>query len=279
MLLLSRILGMAVRGLDLEVLGRVSDMTVNIGHHDAAVVDRLLVHVAGGRDLLFDWAAVEHFGLDDLRVATCGVPVASMNEYLGEQELLLRRDVLDTQIADVAGQRLARVADVVLARRRDGRLDVVAVDVGFGAVLRRLGLQRLAARANGDAVAWTDLHLTSARGHAVQLATSRSAVHRLDPRALAALVSRLDVAAAVDVLEARGHDVAADVVELSGPVIGERMLRAMADAEAADVVAAMPAEQASRWHRLLARPRLLRGRPVLRSHLWPRRRPRHETTR
>lgn len=270
---------MAVRGLNQQVMGRVTDMTVNIGDHDAAVVDRVLVHVAGGRHLLFDWAAVEHFGVDGIRVASDGVPVASTNVHLGDQELLMHRDVLDTQIVDVAGQRLARVADVVLARRRDGRLEVVAVDVGFGAVLRRLGLQRLAARANGDAVAWTDLHLTSARGHAVQLATPRSAVHRLDPRGLAGLVSRLDVTAAVDVLEARGHDVAADVVELSGPVVGERMLRAMADAEAAHVVASMPAEQASRWHRLLARPRLLRGRPVLRSHLWPRRRHGRETAR
>jgi hypothetical protein len=278
-LLLSRILGMDVRGLDRRVLGRVADMAVIIGQHDAAVVDRVLVHLASGHDLMFDWTAVEHFGLDGIRVASGGMPVTSMNAFLGEQELLLRRDVLDTQIVDVAGQRLARVADVFLARRRDGHLEVVAVEVGFGGVLRRLGFARLAARANGDAVALADLHFTSARGHAVQLATPRSAVHRLGPRALAGLVSRLNVTAAVDVLEARGHDVAADVVELSGPVAGERMLRAMSEDEAADVVAAMPADPAFRWRRLLARPRHLRGRPVLRSHLYPRRRVRRETTR
>ena len=56
------------------------------------------------------------------------------------------RDVLDTQIIDLVGQRLARVADVVLTRTADDRLELVGVEVGFGGVLRRLGLRRLAAR-------------------------------------------------------------------------------------------------------------------------------------
>ena len=87
---------------------------------------------------------------------------------------------IDTQIVDVVGQRLARVADVVLTRTADDRLELVGAEVGFGGVLRRLGLRRLAARDGEDCVAWTDLHLTSERGHAVQLATPRSAVHHLD---------------------------------------------------------------------------------------------------
>ena len=110
----------------------------------------------------------------------------------------MARDVLDTQVVDVAGQRLARVADVVLALAggaggagRTG-LEVVGVEVGFGAVLRRLGLRRMTPARTEDVVAWSDLHLTSERGHTVQLAAARSAVHRLDARGLAALVSRVD---------------------------------------------------------------------------------------
>ena len=162
------------------------------------------------------------------------------------------RDVLDTQIVDVVGQRLARVADVVLARTADNRLELVGVEVGFAGVLRRLGLHRLAARTGEDAVAWTDLHLTSERGHAVQLATPRSAVHHLDARGLAALVSRLDTESAAEVLATKGPGVAADVVRAAHPNVGERVLRALPDAHAAQIVAAMPAEHAARWQGRLA---------------------------
>jgi hypothetical protein len=188
---------------------------------------------------------------------------------LDDDEIRLARDVLDTQVVDIRGQRLARVADVVLARTLDGHLEVIGVEVGFGAVLRRLGLTRLAARAGGDAVAWTDLHLTSERGHAVQLATPRSAVHRLNARALAALVSRLDTESATEVLATRGPSLAADVVRAAHPAVGERVLRALPVPAAAEIVAAMPDEHARHWRRRLARPR---PRHFLRSHVWPRRR-------
>jgi hypothetical protein len=180
--------------------------------------------------------------------------------------------VLDTQIVDVAGQRLARVADVVLTRTPDERLELVGVEVGMGAVLRRLGLRRLATRAGDDVVAWADLHLTSERGHAVQLATPRAAVHHLDAAGLAALVAHLDTPAAVAVLADAEPEVAAGAVLGSHPTVGERVLRAMPGDTAAEIVGAMPDEHAHRWrHRLATTPRL-GGRPFTRSRVWHRRR-------
>lgn len=274
MLAFSRILGLTVRDCAGSELGRVADMTVVLGHPDsAALVDRLLVRTARGHHTMFAWSAVERLSSDCIRVSAEGIPVAAVASFLHIDELLLHRDVLDTQIVDVAGRRVARVADILLARRRDRSLEVAAVEVGFAAVLRRLGIPPWLARSRADTVAWGDLHLTSARGHEVQLVTPRSAVHLLDARELALLVSRLDVDSAADVLTSRGPSVAADVLRISGPVVGDHLLRAMTDAAAADVVAAMPAAHASRWRRLLGRPRLARGRPLLRSHVWPRRRP------
>ena len=82
-------------------------------------------------------------------------------------------------------------------------------------VLRRL---RLGGRTVGeDMVAWSDLHLTSERGHQVQLATPRAAVHRLDARGLAALVSRVDVDTANEILASRDPRVAAAAVRACTP--------------------------------------------------------------
>jgi MgtE intracellular N domain len=262
---------------DGRVAGRLADLTVRLDEHAGPhLVERLLVQRHRAPDLLMPWAAIESFentcvlihGPDD----PISFAITSTTEALSDDEILLVRDVIDTQIVDVVGQRLARVADVVLTRIANDRLELVGVEVGFGGVLRRLGLHRLAARADEDVVTWTDLHLTSERGHAVQLATPRSAVHHLDAAGLAALVSRLDTESATEILAAAGPGVAADVVGIAHPVVGERVLRAMPDTDAAQIVAAMPAERATRWRARLAHAPALLGRRFIRSRVWPRRR-------
>jgi sporulation protein YlmC with PRC-barrel domain len=273
---LSREIGQEVRGPDGRPVGRVADLTVRLGQEDGPrLVDRLLVQLHGEPDMLVPWTAIESFEHTGvlLRPTTdvSRLTIDSTTAALGHDELLLVRDVLDTQIVDVIGQRLARVADVVLTRTADERLELVGVEVGFGGVLRRLGLRRLADRSREDVVAWTDLHLTSDRGHSVQLATPRSAVHHLDAAGLAALVSRLDTESAVDVLAAAEPEVAAHAVLGTLPAVGERVLRAMPSDDASEIVAAMPTEHATRWQDRLAKAPRLGGRHFVRSRVWLRR--------
>ena len=280
MLLLSKVIGGEVLGADGTTIGRVVDFAVTAdGNGDAPSISRVLVRRQHGRDLLVPWRAVEFVrSTTSISADTAEFEVDSVSELLGNKEIRLAQDVLDTQIVDIAGQRLTRVADVILAHRTDGRVEVVGVEVGFGAVLRRLGLGPLASRAHHDAVAWEDLHLTSERGHAVQLATPRAAVHLLSARDLAVLITRLDTDSASEVLAARGPEVAARVIQASHPAVGERVLRAMPDAEATDVVREMPARHATHWRNVLADSRIPLGRQFLRSHVWPRRRHEPQST-
>ncbi|MCB0937781.1 MAG: magnesium transporter [Mycobacterium sp.] len=276
MLFLSRVTGQDVLGPDGRVIGRLVDLTADLvedsGPH---LVDRVVVKRGRGALLLLPWESVANVGRDQL---VLGVDAAGTDRYvvddlaeaLADQEILLVRDVLDTQIVDVVGQRLARVADVVLTPTPDGHLELIGVEVGFGGVLRRLHLPVL--RSGEDVVVWADLHLTSERGHAVQLATPRAAVHHLDARGLAELVSRVDTESATEILATRNPEVAAEVVRVAHPTVGERVLRAMPAALATRIVAAMPAEHAGRWRATLQHMPALRGRRLLRSHVWPRRR-------
>ncbi|KUI32606.1 PRC-barrel domain-containing protein [Mycobacterium sp. GA-2829] len=275
MLLLSALTGRGVHTPDGRAIGALADLTIRLGdRHGATLIERIVIHRRRAPALLIPWSAAAALRHNAIEVSGdfTAFAVGAVGAALHPDELLLHRDVLDSQVVDIAGQRLARVADVVLAHRGDGRLEVVGVEVGFGAVLRRLGLHRLAARTRPDAVAWPDCHLTSERGHTLQLATPRSAVHLLDARGLAMLVARLDVQSAADVLAARGPTVAAGVIAASHPVVGERMLRAMTDTQTAEVLAEMPPTRAAHWRRTLAVPRPLRGRRLLRFHVWPRRR-------
>jgi hypothetical protein len=252
-------------------VGRLADLTVRLdGNGGGRLIARLVVRLPGGRSVLLPWDRVQDFQPGRVIAAAQPESIDSLAEALAPDEIRLKRDVLDTQIVDVVGQRLARVADVVLARAHGGRLELLGVEVGFSGVLRRLGFRRV--RSREDIVAWSDLHLTSERGHSVQLSTPRAAVHRLDARGLAALVSRVDTDAATEILAVKAPGVAADAVRGVDPEVGERVLRAMPQPQADRIVASMPPDHAGLWRHRLARRPAWRGRRFLRSGVWPHRR-------
>ena len=178
------------------VIGKLRDLTARLGV-EHPVVHRLVIGSRRGLTHLVPWTAVATFEPSEIQLRDVGplnpFLIGRRELPLEPDELLLVRAVLDTQIIDVVGHRRLRVADVVITRLADGRLEVAAVDVGGAAVWRRLGLQWLSqrfARRPGD---WKDLHLTSARGHDVHLATTTAAVHQLDAQGLAELLTRLDL--------------------------------------------------------------------------------------
>jgi hypothetical protein len=219
----------------------LADLVVRLGpgpHVPAATqsVERLLVRHRRGCTLVA-WTAVDPATMGAARIRLTSAPGETGIEGLAADELLLVRDVLDTQIVDVVGHRVNRVGDVLLDRY-DHHLRAVAVEVGASSVLRRLGLGRGAARP--DAIDWQDLHLTSDRGHTVQLATTTAALHRLDPVELAELVARLPSDDAVEVLAAVPPERADAALEVSHPHVRRRLERIMATPEPAP----------ARWHRL-----------------------------
>lgn len=276
MLWLTGATGQEVHSTDGTALGRVIDLTVRLDpQRPIPFVARLLLEQRHGIAVLVDWSSVMQFEHDrvellDVELAT-SFPVAAVSERLLTDELLLGRDVLDTQIVDVVGHRLARVADVALARTADDRLEVLAVEVGFHRVLERLGLRWLADRSADESISWADLHLTSDRGHLVQLGSPASAVHRLTDGDLAALVARLDLDAATEVLDVAGPARTAGAIAHATLPVGERLLRALPDDSRARVLEQMPAEHAHRWRHRVRHERPLRGRRFFRGAGWRRR--------
>lgn len=242
--------GQEVHTADAQPLGQVLDLVVRIGtaHPEVtmlAVGARRIDHLVAWRDVASFEHTVVHLrpGADPIVVVDRAVPLA-------EDQLLLVRDVLDTQIVDVAGRRVQRVGDVLLARTDDGHLETVAVDVGIAPVLRRLGLRATADRMREQAVDWDDLHLTSARGHAIQLSGTAAAVHRLDERELAHLIALLSTSHAADVIATVPSDRAAAALDASHPEVGARVALALSDDTAATVLEALPHATRHRLHGL-----------------------------
>ncbi|KAA1395236.1 magnesium transporter [Aeromicrobium ginsengisoli] len=244
---LSRMTKLAVVSADQRPLGRVVDVSAILSaetprlHHLAIGTRRRLTHLVpwslvASRDDLRIRLAVDSDELEQFHVARGSGPG---DIALDAEEVLLGRDVLDSQVVDLSGRRLSRVADVLLADDGDA-LVVVGVDVGLGALLRRLGLSRLGDRMQPALVDWKDLHLASARGHSVQLATSTDGMRRLDPDALAEVLARLATEPATEVMRVVGPTRSAAALQASHGVHRRRLLRALPPEEAHRLIEAAP---------------------------------------
>jgi len=271
---LSRQLGQPVRSSDGVRAGRVVDVTVlyDVAH---PAVHRL--GVGRGRRIrhLLPRGLVQ---TDDERELTLAVDRAGLSAYtsprdpsLEHHELLLARDVLDTQVVDLAGHHLSRVSDVLMVVGLHGQLEVAAVDVGAGSLLRRMGLRRLGDRFAPVAVDWADLHLTSRRGHVVQLATATTGMHRLDASALAELLARLSTEKAIDVVRAVHPARSAAALHASHPELQRRLLHVLAPEDVQRLVDAAPPALAPLLRELHADPKAPRRH--LKTSGWRLRRP------
>jgi hypothetical protein len=129
----------------------------------------------------------------------------------------------------------------VLLAASGERLEVIAVEAGLAAVLRRLGLRPLAARLPRDAIGWEHLHPASGRAHALALDTPSSRIHGLDDAELQTVVERLPVH--------RG----AGLLERTRPTRAARVLAALERGHRARLLGSLPRPHRSRVEQALAR--------------------------
>jgi len=245
---LTDLLGRRARVAEGDRLGTVADLIARLDAEPGVVE---LVVRSGHDRAAVPWRDVVAAG-DDIELVADhrGAPAPPGRK---PDELRLGTDVLDAQIVDLRGHRLVRVSEVLLTRRVDGSLAVVGVDIGFAAVVRRLGLRRISERFGRDVVAWSDLHLTSRRGHAVQLACGLPHLRTLSADDLAHLVTRLSAGHAAEVLRATPVDQAAAAVAATEDEVGRRLLTTMEPDDARQLLDTMPPTTAHRLRHLLSR--------------------------
>lgn len=149
---------------------------------------------------------------------------------LAPTELWLVRDVLDVPVFDVALGRLVRVGEVWLLRGPDGGLLVAALEVGPASTWHRLVSRRRRSRepmSGARLLGFGDVHLASRHGHEAQLAAASSAVHRLDARQLADLLTSLPVEMAADVVRLLPEARTGPAVSRLHPHVSARLARGL----------------------------------------------------
>ena len=137
MLYLSQAIGSPVLDAHGEPIGKVDDLIVAIGDRYPPVTG--LVVATGRRSIFLPWSHVASFDVSGARLSTGTIDITRFQQR--PNEIQLRQDLLDKQIVDIDGRKVVRVNDLSLDDV-EGKLHLVAVDVGAAGLLRRLGLER-----------------------------------------------------------------------------------------------------------------------------------------
>lgn len=137
---------------------------------------------------------------------------------LAENELYLLKNLLDTQIIDIAGSKIIRVNDVAIAEGPD--YHIAGVDIGFLGILRRLGLEDIAIKflrifkrqLISPFLSWADIQpLELARGH-VQIKKDEKRLSKIRPEDLADYLEKTNIINVRKILNIMDEKKAAEVI-------------------------------------------------------------------
>ena len=169
-----------------------------------------------------------------------------------EKEILIAKHILDKQIVDVNGVKVVRVNDVHLGQVND-HFGVLAIDVGFGGLIRRLGFGK--AR-KGTLIPWRYVTTLEPGLDRLTLTMTRKSLAEMHPVDMAeilsqvsmqertALLSKLDEETAGDVIGELDDETAAKIISEMEPEKAADVLEHMDPDEAADVLGDLPEKKA-----------------------------------
>ncbi len=242
-----------------EEIGRLRDIIVGQGDPFPAVTG--LVVASGKQTFIIAWNDVNLF---NRRVISVNILRKTLSPSAAAgADILICRDILDKQIVDINGAKLVRVNDLKLGDV-NGRMCLIAVDIGLRGILRRLGIeargeQVLALfryRLQNALVGWHFLQPVAPKLNKLTLTVSRQKVLKLHPADLAEIISEvsqqeraaifgtLDVATAAEALHELEPSVQVEIIDDMTKEKASDILEQMPPDEAADVLGDLPEEKA-----------------------------------
>ncbi|GAC1313284.1 MAG: CBS domain-containing protein [Chloroflexota bacterium] len=229
--------------------GRLIDLAVDLAAGDYPVVTRLVFRSHRGQPVELPWADVHSIDrrkhlltVGDVTAARAAPPEAL------RRTVLLRRDILDALVLDVARRQTMRANDLWLTER-EGQFWLRAADVSPWAVLRRLGRGLFGRGAEKRLVDWRDIEFLRGDPHLAEAGGDyHRRIARLPPAAIAQLSEAIPYRHAAELLTLLPEDRAADTLEVLASArqvqvfttlderLATRLLSLMAPDTAADLV-------------------------------------------
>jgi len=248
MLYLSQAIGRPVRDRNDEPIGKVADLIVAVGDRYPPVTG--LVVATDRRKIFLPWSAVTSLDATGAQLRTTTLDLAKFRQR--PDEILLRADLMDKQIVDIDGRKVVRVNDLRLDEV-EGSLRLVAVDVGAGGLLRRLGVEspyRTIARnlrlpVPERYIDWEDVDPVETSIASVKLRVPHAGLAQLHPADLASILDQLAPRDRAGVLASLDDEAVADAIEEMEPDTQVEVLEDLTPARAADILEEMSPDDAA----------------------------------
>jgi magnesium transporter len=243
MLYLSQAIGRPVRDRQGEPIGKVADLIVAIGDRYPPVTG-LVVATDRRRRIFLPWSDVQLFEVTGARLKSHTLDIDRFKQR--PNELLLYQDLQDKQIVDIDGRKVVRVNDLRLDHI-EGRLHLVAVDVGAAGLLRRLGIEgpfrTLARNLRLDVperyIDWEDVDPVEASIASIRLRVPHRGLREMHPADLAGIIEELAPRDRVGIMESLDDGAAADAIEEMEPETQVEVLEDLEPGRAADILEEM----------------------------------------
>lgn len=237
---LAQLLRRPVIGGDGEVVGRLADVIVRLRGRDYPLVTGLVARV-GRREVFLPAEQVADLDAEKITLASPRVDLRHFERREGE--VLLRADVLGHRVIDVADAELVRAYDIELEQRLDQWV-LTCLDTRRPARLRSLLGGRGPQPHWRD---WTSFEPLIGHARSARIRRSFARLRRLRPADLADLLEDASRTESHEILQTVHADpeLEADVFEELEPDSQTRLLGERSDAEIAQVLARMRADDAA----------------------------------
>jgi CBS domain-containing protein/sporulation protein YlmC with PRC-barrel domain len=231
-----------------DAIGKIRDLNVVPGD-PFPCVEGLYIRTPGGTA----YVSMKEINVLNKRVVTIRGDAASIvYTEPREKEILIAKHIMDKQIVDVNGVKVVRVNDVQLGQVND-HFGMLAIDVGFGGLIRRLGFGK--AR-KGTLIPWRYVTTLEPGLDRLTLTMTRKSLAEMHPVDMAeilsqvsmqertALLSSLDEETAGDVIGELDEETAAKIINEMEPEKAADVLEQMDPDEAADILGDLPEKKA-----------------------------------
>ncbi len=236
---LSALLGRQLLSPSKEPVGKIDDVVVRLRGGDYPLMKGLVVKV-GGRRVFVPVGRISEMTEESVVLAETKVDLRSFERRDGE--VLLRGDILGHRLIDVTDADLVRAWDVEMRASGEGWV-VSCLDTRRPA--RLFGMIR---RSSGEACRdWKDFEPLIGHSQSLRVRSGFGRLGRLKPAQIADLLeeaSRNEGEEILDVVHA-DPELEADVFEELDPDTANRLFGDRTDAEVADVIAHMRADDAA----------------------------------
>ena len=241
---LSELLKRPITGHNGESLGHLTDVIVRLRGSELPLVIGGVVNV-GGREVFVPLDQVSDFDGEALKLSSAKIDLRRFERRPGE--VLLRADVLGHRLIDVEAARLVKAADLEL-EERDGEWVLTGVDTRRA----RRGLGALFGRGTSEPDhhtfrPWSAFEPLIGHSSSVTVRGPFGRIRRLKPAQIADLLEEASKEEETEILGQVHADpeLEADVFEELDEDLATRLLGARTDAEIAEVLSRMRADDAA----------------------------------